>query len=279
MIRLISFIVFFSPAAFAQSWIGNLQHKNCPLLYKEPQGVILKESVVLDSWAVENCRDCADVYINSYFTSGVEKLRQFGLRDQDRAALYDYDNNCVFLIQTSGRKVNILASYGASGGRGGVSNILKSGSTSGGVHRTFLGAQEESRIRHSSLNMNLDPGKSGYIASSVLPTTGYQDWQTDFVLTRFIRLKGLEPELNSNSMERKILFHGTHEEGLLDYHESAGCIRMANYDILDFYQHLPLGSLVNVVSSSRKEKRHRIPRNKVIVYDETQHPGLKRAGR
>lgn len=270
--------VFFSTLA-AQAFIGNLDHKPCSVIYQEPGGVVLETTSEVGGLSFENCEGCDSLVINRYFAKGIEKLKNnFGLKDQETAAIYDFDNNCSVLIRTLGSKVTVLGSYGSSGGRGGVSNTPKSGGTTGGVHRTFLGSHEEARIASSPLNMNLDPGKTGYVAGPVIPTTGLQDWVTDFVLTRFIRLRGLEPALNSTASDRKILFHGTHEEGLLDFHESAGCIRLANHDMVEFYRELPLGSLVNVVFSDRKEKRNRI-RNRAIPYNEAGHPGLVKAGR
>lgn len=262
----------------AKADIGNLEHKPCTTKYVEKQGQVLQTTVQYNNWLVANCLDCTPAVINPYFIAGVEKLKQFGLKDQENAAIYDFDNNCVFVVSTNGSKIDVIRSYGASGGRGGVSNTPRSGGTTGGVHRTYLGAQEKTRIENAPLNLNLDPYKSGYKQSTVIPTTGLQDWETDFVLTRFIRLRGLEPQLNSTAMDRKILYHGTHEEGLLGYHESAGCIRMANKDVLEFYDLVPLGSLSNTVFSERGERRQRVPRSQVIRYDESKHPGLVKAG-
>lgn len=72
-----------------------------------------------------------------------------------------------------------------------------------------------------------------------------QDYQprTDSILTRILRLKGLEPH-NRNAYRRGIYIHGTNEEQLVGQPSSYGCIRMRNYDILDVYNMLPVGSEV-----------------------------------
>ncbi len=61
----------------------------------------------------------------------------------------------------------------------------------------------------------------------------------DWILTRIIRLKGLEPGLNSggevDSFERYIYIHGTHEEDKLGMPASKGCIRMGNRDIIELF--------------------------------------------
>ena len=65
----------------------------------------------------------------------------------------------------------------------------------------------------------------------------------DFVLTRILRLHGLDPE-NANSMERYIYIHGTNQEHLLGQPASCGCIRMSNKDVVDLYGKIEEGALV-----------------------------------
>ncbi len=68
-------------------------------------------------------------------------------------------------------------------------------------------------------------------------------WQTDskedLVLTRILRLKGLEPGVNSgpgiDSFNRCIYIHGTNEEHLLGRPASHGCIRISNHRIVALY--------------------------------------------
>lgn len=63
--------------------------------------------------------------------------------------------------------------------------------------------------------------------------------EDDLVLTRILRLHGLDPE-NANTMDRYIYIHGTNQENLLGKPASCGCIRMSNIDILNLFD------LVNV---------------------------------
>lgn len=69
----------------------------------------------------------------------------------------------------------------------------------------------------------------------------------DFVTSRIIRLKGLEPNLNSNSFRRYIYIHGTPEEGLLGTPVSHGCIRMKNSDVIELFDLVSCGMFVNVI--------------------------------
>jgi len=58
---------------------------------------------------------------------------------------------------------------------------------------------------------------------------------TDLILTRILRLRGLE-EHNALSFDRYIYIHGTNQEHLLGTAASHGCIRMANRDVVELFE-------------------------------------------
>ena len=70
-----------------------------------------------------------------------------------------------------------------------------------------------------------------------------EEWRSpndaDFVLTRILRLRGLEPGRNAggavDSYRRMIYLHGTHQEQLLGQPASHGCIRLSNRDVLELH--------------------------------------------
>ena len=66
----------------------------------------------------------------------------------------------------------------------------------------------------------------------------------DIVLTRILRLSGLEQDLNKgagmDSYERYIYIHGTLHEKDLGAAASNGCIRMGNNDIIELFNQLKL---------------------------------------
>lgn len=72
--------------------------------------------------------------------------------------------------------------------------------------------------------------------------TGEED-EGDLVLTRILRLDGMDPE-NANSMERYIYIHGTNHENTLGTPASCGCIRMGNTDVADLYDRVLEGTSV-----------------------------------
>jgi lipoprotein-anchoring transpeptidase ErfK/SrfK len=61
----------------------------------------------------------------------------------------------------------------------------------------------------------------------------------DLILTRILRLKGLEPGKNKgrgiDTFERCIYIHGTADEDLIGKPASHGCIRMRNHDIAELF--------------------------------------------
>jgi len=91
-----------------------------------------------------------------------------------------------------------------------------------------------------------DSAPLGQIFVSRRPAVGVlpgSQWRStdhhDFIMTRILRLSGLEPGINSgagiDSFQRFIYVHGTNHEQLLGTPASQGCIRMANHDIRDLF--------------------------------------------
>jgi len=278
MKSIIATLLMSSIVAQAQSEVklGNLDHKACGI--RSESAPKLETQLSVDGFNFRNCQNCEPIAIAPHLTEGLKKLQKMGLKDNELGSIFDYTNNCVIVLEVRGDDVEIRSTYGASGGRGGVGNELKSGRTPLGVHKSALGAGEVKRIANSAMNANLDPGHAGYSNPIVIPTLEALNWPTDFVLSRFIRLVGMEPSLNSNSTKRKILFHGTHEEGLLNYDESGGCIRMANKDVIRLFDELPLGSLVNIVAAPG-QKASRYGNSRMKAYNEQSQLGPKKGGK
>lgn len=67
----------------------------------------------------------------------------------------------------------------------------------------------------------------------------------DLILTRILRLHGLDPE-NANTMDRYIYIHGTNREDLLGTFASHGCIRLGNADIMELYDAIEEGTEVTI---------------------------------
>ena len=67
----------------------------------------------------------------------------------------------------------------------------------------------------------------------------------DGVLTRILWLEGLDEE-NANTRERYIYFHGTNREDLIGTPASHGCVRLRNADMVELFDLVPNGALVEI---------------------------------
>lgn len=77
------------------------------------------------------------------------------------------------------------------------------------------------------------------------------DPKRDWILSRILRLGGCETGRNRrgivDTFERYIYIHGTHEEDKLGTAASHGCIRMANADIIELFEHVSLQESVIIL--------------------------------
>lgn len=69
--------------------------------------------------------------------------------------------------------------------------------------------------------------------------------EDDLILTRILRLDGKE-ERNANSKHRHIYIHGTNREDLIGRPASHGCVRLANEDMLELFDLVPVGAGVHI---------------------------------
>ncbi len=81
----------------------------------------------------------------------------------------------------------------------------------------------------------------------------------DLILTRILRIEGLDPE-NANTFDRFIYLHGTNREDLLGQPASHGCIRMANQDIIELFGIVEPGTPLEIDPPTR-------PRGKLFFFD------------
>ncbi|MCU7816579.1 MAG: L,D-transpeptidase [Candidatus Thiodiazotropha sp. (ex Lucinoma kastoroae)] len=73
----------------------------------------------------------------------------------------------------------------------------------------------------------------------------------DWILTRILWLSGLEQGKNRggrvDTLRRFIYIHGTPDEELIGVAASHGCIRMRNRDLLELFEQVENGTLVEIV--------------------------------
>jgi len=72
----------------------------------------------------------------------------------------------------------------------------------------------------------------------------------DWILSRIIWLSGKEFGINrlgnSDTMQRYIYIHGTHDEKQLGSPLSHGCIRMSNHNVIELFDLVSIGTIVHI---------------------------------
>jgi hypothetical protein len=75
--------------------------------------------------------------------------------------------------------------------------------------------------------------------------------KTNLITSRILWLRGLEPGVNQggdvDTYGRYIYIHGTNHEDRLGQPQSAGCVQLANLDIIALYEELRVGDQVLIV--------------------------------
>jgi len=85
--------------------------------------------------------------------------------------------------------------------------------------------------------------KSRLATGEIAPEGGTED----LILTRILWLDGLE-EQNANTRDRYIYIHGTNQENLIGTPASHGCVRMRNSDIVELFDLVPEGAIVEILA-------------------------------
>jgi DNA-binding transcriptional regulator YdaS (Cro superfamily) len=83
----------------------------------------------------------------------------------------------------------------------------------------------------------------------------------DLILTRILRIRGLDPE-NSNTWQRYIYLHGTNHEESLGTPTSHGCVRMGNRDIIELFDMIPIQTPLFIHPPSMKTHPHKTARKR-----------------
>jgi L,D-transpeptidase YbiS len=69
--------------------------------------------------------------------------------------------------------------------------------------------------------------------------------EKDLITTRILWLEGIEPH-NANTFAREVYFHGTNREDRIGTPASHGCIRLTNRDVVELYELVPVGTIVEI---------------------------------
>ena len=149
----------------------------------------------------------------------------------------DISEQRLYLIENN----LIKASYPISTSKYGEGSIQNSFKTPLGEHSIKEMIGEEAEI-NTIFTSRINTKRSATIIDQ------YEDTDNDYVTSRIIWLDGEEEGFNKggnvDSFRRYIYIHGTHEEGLIGTKASHGCIRMFNYDVIELFNLVNIGTKV-----------------------------------
>ena len=151
----------------------------------------------------------------------------------------DISEQRLYLIENN----LIKASYPISTSKYGEGSIENSFKTPLGKHSIKEMIGEEAEI-NTIFTSRINTERSATIIDK------FEDTDNDYVTSRIMWLDGEEVGFNKggnvDSFRRYIYIHGTHEEGLIGTKASHGCIRMFNYDVIELFNLVNIGTKVQI---------------------------------
>ena len=138
----------------------------------------------------------------------------------------------------------IVMTYPVSTAKNGVGELKDSGKTPRGMHviRAKIGAQAPLGAVFVGRRQTGEVATSDFVA---------QYPERDWILSRILWLSGLEVGFNRlglvDTMQRYIYIHGSADEVHIGLPVSKGCIRMKNQDIIDIFDQVSAGCIVDIV--------------------------------
>ena len=149
----------------------------------------------------------------------------------------DISEQRLYLIENN----QIKASYPISSSKYGEGSIENSFKTPLGEHAIQEMIGEEAKM-NTIFTSRINTKRPATIIDQ------FEDTDNDYVTSRIMWLGGEEDGFNKggnvDSFRRYIYIHGTHEEGLIGIKASHGCIRMFNYDVVELFNLVGIGTKV-----------------------------------
>lgn len=162
------------------------------------------------------------------FAPLLQRARARGLPHDGLLLVVSVDTQSITVVDAGGVKGQFAVSTAAAG----AGNRQDSERTPLGWHRveTRIGGDEP-------------PGRVFVSRVAQEQRLAPHEWRNpssgDYVLTRILWLRGLEPGVNAgpgiDSYARYIYLHGTNQEQLLGQPASHGCIRLSNRDVMELF--------------------------------------------
>ena len=167
----------------------------------------------------------------SFITARWNEARARGLPPRGVLLVVDVLGQRLHVV----KRGQVVGAYSVSTARRGVGSADGSGKTPPGWH--VVASRIGKGLRRGSVLV------SRRFTGEVLPREAWSSGgNSDCILTRILRLRGLEPGVNRgpgvDSYARYIYLHGTNQEHLLGHPASHGCIRLANDHMLALFNRL-----------------------------------------
>lgn len=139
-----------------------------------------------------------------------------------------------------------IIEYPVSTGIKGVGQQFGSGQTPLGRH--VVRAKIGSNLPENTVFIARRPTGEIYSPELAAECHGRLDW----ILSRILWLSGMEGGFNRlgsvDTMRRYIYIHGAPDASMMGKPLSHGCIRMHNRDIIDLFQRIPFGTIVDILT-------------------------------
>lgn len=172
----------------------------------------------------------------------VDKLhQQFGLETAEIAIVVNPAVQSLYVV----RNRSVIKSFPVSTARAGIGCLVDSEKTPFGTHR--IKEKIGNDVRTGTIFIGRENTRK--IAEVYTDET---DIPEDFVTTRIMWLDGQEDGVNRgkgcDTHQRYIYIHGTPEEGLIGKPVSHGCIRLKNNDVIELFNLVTSGTLVEIIN-------------------------------
>ena len=179
-------------------------------------------------------------------TQGLKKLETKGLGKNELALVVDPGAQKMYLVRGGA----VVKEYDVSTAAQGLGCLMDTYKTPVGTHRIKEKVGQGVK-RGTIFKSRINTGRVARILEENIDTA------EDAITSRIMWLEGQEQGVNKgqnsrglvvDSHARFIYIHGTSEEGLIGRPASLGCIRMRNNDVMELFELLPSGTLVEILN-------------------------------
>ncbi len=176
------------------------------------------------------------------FKTIIDRLRErFPNAPTDILIIVSISEQKLFLFKNN----TLLKDYRISSAIAGIGNRSRSFKTPLGVH------QIAEKIGHNAKVASIFKARINTHEIAQILIDANASSKNDIITSRILWLDGLEEGINKgkdiDSHTRYIYIHGTNEENLLGKPASHGCIRMGNQAVIDLFEQVATGTLVNII--------------------------------